>query len=239
MPKKPIPNQLNEHGLPVCAARRHKDGGLCMLSAGWGTKHKGHGRCKLHGGASSGTPKGEKRNLIHGANSGLPISPADTPPGTYPAWLKEEDRPMWDTLVFDEYAVICKQILTSQYRMSLMLGYINDLRDELAISPDGLTNAEISNEQGYDSKGPTEKRTTKRVPIIPAITAIQEHLTKEQTSLAKLLDLKRVMDEKRQDSSNGRTDLLGQLIVTIETAARQAQATPAALRNVTDDSDEE
>jgi hypothetical protein len=36
----------------TCDART-RSGGLCKLSAGWGTDHVGAGRCKMHGGSSS------------------------------------------------------------------------------------------------------------------------------------------------------------------------------------------
>lgn len=47
-----------------CGARtKQREGGTCVLGAGWGTDHPGAGNCKLHGGATPNGRKGGRRVL--------------------------------------------------------------------------------------------------------------------------------------------------------------------------------
>ena len=190
-----------------------------MRPAGWGTSHVGRGRCKLHGGALKGAEEGNQTRTIHSANMIAPLTASEK----RPSWIRPEDEQFWDELSTDDYIVLCNQIKTAQFRIKLMLDYIDKYRDQLLSSPDGMGLASVDIETGSNDKGAFDRRIERKAPLAQTIHTMQEQLAKAESSLARLIDVKRQIEEKRNGTDINKIAMLGKLIVTIEGAAKQEE----------------
>ena len=237
LPSRHLIVHVNDDGIPFCGGKKKRDGGLCMRSPGWGTNHRGSGHCKLHGGNAPGAEKGNRNALKTGVNAIIPVDPL----ANMRDILDADDIPSLTRNVGDAYATLCRQLQIEEIRRDRMMRRVAQYKRTLAESPDGMAVESVTIESGGylpDGTRAEDKTTIKRSALIDTIQRIDSDLTKVVLNVAKLIEHKAKMDALQNDQSNGRTDLLGQLIVTIETAAKQTQTQHAALRNVTDESDD-